>query len=112
MWTIWDKISDINGKSADHVFASFNHLKGEETIYIKTVNGRVTQVEGKGVLASVYGIDPALPDDEFIARYEWLLEHPEEIHEGEIPEEIPEEDDTTTYAELAQVYAEGVNSIE
>ena len=105
MWTIWDKISDINGKSADHVFASFNHLKGEETIYIKTVNGRVTQVEGKGVLASVYGIDPALPDDEFIARYEWLLEHPEEI-----PEE--EETDTTTYAELAQVYAEGVNSIE
>lgn len=32
----------------------------------------------------------------------------------EIPEEIPEEEetDTTTYAELAQVYAEGVNSIE
>lgn len=106
MWTIWDKISDINGKSADHVFTSFNHLKGEETIFIKTVNGRVTQVEGKSILANNYGIDPALPDDEFIARYEWILEHPDE----EIPEE--EETDTTTYAELAQVYREGVNSIE
>lgn len=110
MWTIWDKISEINGKSADHVFTSFNHLKGEETIYIKTVNGRVTQVEGKSILANNYGIDPALPDDEFIAEYERILAAPPE----EIPEEIPEEeeDDTTTYAELAQVYAEGVNSIE
>lgn len=106
MWTIWDKISDINGKSADHVFESFNHLKGEETIYIKTVNGRVTNVEGKSIIADNYGIDPTLSDEEFIARYEWILEHPDE--------EIPEEDDTdtTTYAELAQVYREGVNSIE
>lgn len=41
-------------------------------------------------------------------------ETPEEIPEEEIPEEIPEEEetDTTTYAELAQVYREGVNSIE
>ena len=99
MWSIWDKKSDINGKSADHVFTSF-------TIYIKTVNGRVTQVEGKSILANNYNIDPALPDDEFIAEYERILAMP--------PEEIPEEDDpdTTTYAELAQVYAEGVNSIE
>lgn len=102
MWTIWDKISDINGKSADHVFTTFSHLKGEETIYIKTVNGRVTQVEGKSILANNYGIDPALPDDEFIAEYERIINLPPE----------PEDTDTTTYAELAQVYAEGVNSIE
>ena len=102
MWSIWDKKSDINGKSADHVFTSFNHLKGEETIYIKTVNGRVTQVEGKSILANNYNIDPTLPDDEFIAEYERVINLPPE----------PEETDTTTYAELAQVYAEGVNSIE
>ena len=105
MWSIWDKKSDINGKTADHVFTTFSHLKGEETIYIKTVNGKVTNVEGKSILANNYNIDPTLPDDEFIARYEWLLEHPEEIPEGD-------DTDTTTYAELAQVYAEGVNSIE
>ena len=102
MWSIWDQKSDINGKSADHVLATFKHLANEETIYIKTVNGRVTQVEGKSILANNYNIDPALPDDEFIAEYERIINLPPE----------PEDTDTTTYAELAQVYAEGVNSIE
>lgn len=102
MWSVWDKKSDINGKTADNVFTSFNHLKGEETIFIKTVNGRVTQVEGKSILANNYGIGHALPDDEFIAEYERVINLPPE----------PEDTDTTTYAELAQVYAEGVNSIE
>ena len=102
MWTIWDKISEINGKSADHVFATFKHLADEDTIFLKTVNGRVTQVEGKSILANNYGIDPALPDEEFIAEYERVIHLPPE----------PEDTDTTTYAELAQVYKEGVNSIE
>ena len=105
MWSIWDKKSDINGKSAEHVIATFKHLANEETIYIKTVNGRVTQVECKGVLASVYGIDPSLPDDEFIAAYEAKLAEPDEPTE-------PEPDETATYAELAQVYKEGVNGLE
>lgn len=78
MWSIWDKKSDINGFSAEHYFKTFKHLANEETIYIKTVNGRVTQVEGKGILASVYGIDPALADDEFIAEYERILTEPVE----------------------------------
>lgn len=78
MWTIWDKQTEINGFSAESVLESFKHLKNEETIYLKTVNGRVTQIEGKGVLASVYGIDPALPDDEFIAEYERILTEPTE----------------------------------
>ena len=105
MWTIWDKISEINGKSADHVFTSFTHLKGEETIYIKTVNGKVTNVEGKSILAYNYDIDPTLTNDEFIVAYEAKLAEPDEPTE-------PEPDETATYAELAQVYAEGVNSIE
>ena len=109
MWNVWDKTSDINGCSAESFLNHYKHLASEETIYIKTVNGRVTQVEGRNFLSSEYGIDRTLPDEEFIARYEWLLEHPEEI-----PEEIPEEEetDTTTYAELAQVYKEGVNGLE
>ena len=100
MWSIWDKTSDINGFSAEGFFARNKHLQGEETIYIKTVDGRVTQVEGKSVLASVYGIDPALPDEEFLAEYERVISAP------------AEDTDTATYDELAQVYREGVNEID
>ncbi len=78
MWTIWDKQTEINGFSAEWFLNRHKHLATEETIYIKTVNGRVTQVEGKGVLASVYGIDPALTNDEFIAEYERILTEPTE----------------------------------
>lgn len=102
MWSIWDKTSDINGYSAEWFLNRHKHLANEETIYIKTVDGRVTQIEGKGVLASVYGIDPTLPDDEFIAEYERITSEPAE-NEG---------DESATYDELAQVYREGVNSID
>ena len=77
MWTIWDKTSAINGFSAEWFLNRHKHLQNEETIYLKTVNGRVTQVEGKGVLASVYGIDYNLPDEEFIAEYEKAIAEPE-----------------------------------
>lgn len=87
MWTIWDKQTEINGFSAEWFLNRHKHLANEETIYIKTVNGRVTQVEGKGVLASVYGIDIALPDDEFIAEYERILAEPVEETEAEQTEE-------------------------
>lgn len=105
MWSIWDKQSDINGCSAESVLESFKHLANEETIYIKTVDGTVAQIEGKSVLASVYGIDPTLPDDEFIAEYEEIIGVPDEPAE-------PEGDESATYDELAQVYREGVNSID
>lgn len=102
MWSIWDKTSDIDGYPAEYYFKTFNHLANEETIYIKTVNGRVTQVEGKSVLAKVYGIDPTLPDEEFIAEYERVTAEPAE----------PDPAESATYDELAQVYAAGVNSID
>lgn len=110
MWKVWDKKSDINGFSAEYTFTSFQQLKNEETIYIKMVGDKATQIEGKSIIADLYGIDPALPDEEFLAEYRQLIGETGE----EPPEEIPEEEepDTTTYAELAQVYAEGVNSIE
>ena len=78
MWLVWDKKTDINGYSADRVLKNFNHLANEETIFIKTVNGRVTQVEGKGILASVYGIDPTLDNEAFIAEYERIIAEPTE----------------------------------
>ena len=116
MRSVWDKKSAINGQSAERYLERNKFLQEEETIYINTVDDRVTNVEGKSILAKVYGIDPALPDDEFIAEYERILATPpeDEIPKDEIPEEIPEEEetDTTTYAELAQVYKEGVNGIE
>ena len=100
MWSVWDKISPINGVPAERFLGRINPLQKENTIYIKTVNGRVTQVEGKSILANNYGIDPTLPEDEFIAAYEAMMAEPAPVT------------DTSTYAELAQVYAEGVNSIE
>jgi hypothetical protein len=78
MWSIWDKKSDINGYSAKWFLSRHKHLANEETIFIKTVNGRVTQIEGKGVLASNYGIDPTLANNEFIAEYERILTEPTE----------------------------------
>lgn len=100
MWSIWDKTSEINGYQAEYYFKIYPHLVGEETIFIRTTNGRVTNIEGKSILANNYGLDPSLPDEEFIAAYEAMTAEPSP------------ETDTTTYAELAQVYKEGVDSIE
>ncbi len=84
MWSIWDKKTDINGVPAERVLTvNFKHLANEETIYIKTVDDTVVQIEGKSILADHYGIDPALPDEEFIAEYERILAEPvEEVTEA------------------------------
>jgi hypothetical protein len=89
MWSIWDKQTEINGFSAEWVFNRHRHLQGEETIYIKTVDGHVTQIEGKSILANLYGIDPSLPDEEFIAEYERITapEEPEPVEETNNTEE-------------------------
>lgn len=73
MWTVWNKKDEINGFSADFILKRNSHLQNEETIFLKTVNGRVTQIEGKMILASVYGIDDTLSNDEFIAEYERII---------------------------------------
>jgi hypothetical protein len=76
MWYVWDKITSINGFSAFDFLARNKHLQNEETIYIKEVNGRATQVEGKGILASVYGIDINLSDRDFLDAYENIVNPP------------------------------------
>ena len=87
MWSVWNKQTNINGFSADRFLAKHTHLRDEETIFIKTIDGRITNVDGKNILAKVYGIDPALPNDEFITEYERILAEPiedEEVtHESE-----------------------------
>lgn len=88
MWSVWDKTTDINGFPAEEFLARNKHLQNEATIYIKTVNGRVTQVEGKNILASVYGIDATLGDEAFIAEYERVISEP---IEDEATEETPAE---------------------
>lgn len=70
MWELWNKKTPINGVYAERCLHNFKHLANEETIFIKYVNGRAVQVEGKGILASVYGIDYRLSDEKFIAEYE------------------------------------------
>ena len=77
MWTIWDKKSKINGFSAEWFLNRHKHLANEETIFIKTIDGKVTNVEGKNILAKVFGIDYNLPDEEFIAEYEKAIAEPE-----------------------------------
>ena len=79
MWTVWNKTTEINGFSAEAFLARNKHLANEEVIFIKSVNGRATQVEGKNILASVYGIDATLPNDEFIAEYERVISQPAEV---------------------------------
>ena len=78
MWTIWNKIDEINGFSAEAFLSRNKHLQNEEVIFLKSVNGRVTQVEGKNILAAVYGIDATLSNEEFIAAYELALNPPVE----------------------------------
>ena len=75
MWTVWDKQTDINGVSAEEYLAENKHLQNEETIYIKTA---IVEVEGKNTLASVYGIDETLSNEEFIAEYERVIAEPAE----------------------------------
>ena len=61
MWTVWNKKDKINGFSAEFVLERNSHLQNEEIIFIKIINGRVIQIEGKSILANLYGIDPTLP---------------------------------------------------
>lgn len=86
MWYVWDKITAINGFSATDFLARNKHLQNEATIYVKEVNGRATQVEGKSILASVYGIDINLSDEEFLNAYEAKINqptNPDEISDAE-----------------------------
>lgn len=86
MWYVWDKATDINGFSAADMLARNKHLQNEDTIYVKEVNGRAIEIEGKNILAAIYGIDNTLNDEDFIAAYEAIVNpslDPNEITDSE-----------------------------
>lgn len=83
MWSIWDKKTEINGFSAEFILERNKHLSNEDVIYIKTINGRVVEIEGKNILAHHYGINASLDNEAFIVEYERLLaELTKEINDG------------------------------
>ena len=69
-YKVWDKTSLINGLEPQH-FLSKQPFKNYECdiILIYGEDGKVSQVECKDILASVYGIDKTLSLDEFMTQY-------------------------------------------
>jgi hypothetical protein len=93
MWEIWNKQTPINGVSAERCLQNFNHLVNEETIFIKYVNGRAVQVEGKNIIASIYGINPTLDNQTFIEEYEKaIVAQKESVDIGSAPYTYEETD--------------------
>ena len=83
-YKVWDKTSSINGLEPQHFLSKqpFKDYKGD-IILIYGEYGKVSQVECKDILASVYGIDKTLSLDEFMAQY---LEKLTQIETSEINE--------------------------
>ena len=76
-YSLWNRKDTINGIEARH-FLEQNPFKDYEgdIILIYADNGKVSQIECKDILASVYGIDKTLSLDEFMAQYETILNTP------------------------------------
>lgn len=74
-YILWDRVSPINNVEASY-FLSKEPFKSEteSIILIYGANERVSNVECKSILASVYGIDENLPLDEFMTTYFSKLE--------------------------------------
>lgn len=84
-YKLWDKGSPINNVEASY-FLSKEPFKSEtgDIILIYGDNERVSNIECKSILASVYGIDVNLPLDEFMTAYFSKLEEQNEV---EVPTE-------------------------
>ena len=69
-YKLWNRKEKINGVEPSHFLnqSPFKKYNGD-IILIYSVNGKISNVECKDVLASVYGIDKTLPLDEFMAAY-------------------------------------------
>ena len=85
MWSVWNKETEVNGFSAEAFIDHFPHLRNSEIVYIKTVNDKVVQIEGKEILAKVYSIDESLDNEAFIEEYQRIISTPvEEIVEESV----------------------------
>ena len=69
-YSLWNKKDTINGKEASYFLEQkpFKDYKGD-IILIYCVDDKISQVECKDILASVYGIDKTLSLDEFMTQY-------------------------------------------
>lgn len=69
-YKLWNRMDSINGVQASH-FLSQQPFKGYtgDIILIYADSGRVSNVECKDILASVYGIDKNLSLDAFMTAY-------------------------------------------
>ena len=76
-YSLWNRKDTINGKEASYFLEQrpFKDYEGD-IILIYADSGKVSQVECKDILASVYGIDKTLSLDEFMAQYETILNTP------------------------------------
>lgn len=68
-YKLWDRVEKINGAEPSHFLNSepFRSEKGD--IILVMVNGRVTEVQCKSILASIYNIDINLDLDAFMTEY-------------------------------------------
>ena len=69
-YKVWDKTSSINGLEPQHFLSKqpFENYEGD-IILIYCKDGKISQVECKDILASVYEIDKTLSLDEFMTQY-------------------------------------------
>ena len=81
-YSLWNKKDTINGKEASYFLEQkpFKDYEGD-IILIYCVDNKISQVECKDILASVYGIDKTLSLDEFMTQYETILNTPIETSE-------------------------------
>lgn len=86
-YSLWNRKDIINGKEASY-FLEQKPFKGYEgdIILIYSDNGKVSQIECKDILASVYGIDKTLSLDEFMTQYLEKLTQIETIEINETSE--------------------------
>ena len=83
-YELWDRVSTINGVEASHFLNNppFKNYDGD-IILIYAENGKVSNVECKDILATIYNIDATLPLDEFMAAYIEAITPKEESEELE-----------------------------
>ena len=69
-YSLWNRKDTINGKEASYFLEQkpFKYYEGD-IILMYADSGKVSQVECKDILASVYGIDKTLSLDEFMTQY-------------------------------------------
>ena len=69
-YSLWNKKDTINGKEASYFLEQkpFKDYEGD-IILIYCEDDKISQVECKDILASVYGIDKTLSLDEFMTQY-------------------------------------------